>query len=78
MIETIDNYLNETEVNNFYDSLKHSSIPWFIGPDHLDSKIKNKSFVKGFTGREIDFLVNECIGLLKSYLETLVGIRNSV
>ena len=69
MIETIDNYLNETEVNNFYESLKHSSIPWFIGPDHLDSKIKNKSFVKGFIGREIDFLVNDFTPVKNLYIK---------
>ena len=59
MIETIDNYLNETEINNFYNCLKHPNIPWFIGPDHSDSTIKNKSFVKGFVGGEIDFLIND-------------------
>ena len=59
MIKTIDNYLNETEINNFYNCLKHPNIPWFIGPDHSDSTIKNKSFVKGFMGGEIDFLIND-------------------
>ena len=59
MIETFDNYLNKTEINNFYDCLKHPSIPWFIGPDHSNSTIKNKSFVKGFVGKEIDFLIND-------------------
>ena len=59
MIEVIDNYLDKTEVGHFYNCLKHPSISWFIGPDHSESLIKNKSFVKGFFGSEVQFLIED-------------------
>ena len=58
MIETIDNYLNETEINNFMTVL-NILLYLVYRPDHSNSTIKNKSFVKGFVGKEIDFLIND-------------------
>lgn len=67
MIKVVDNYLNNTEIKHFYDCLKHPTIPWFIGPDYSGSIIKNKSFVKGFEGAEIKYLINDFLPVRNLY-----------
>ena len=60
MIQILDNFLSETEINQIYKLLSSPEMSWFIVNDRGDSKIKNKSFGKQ-VGPEIlrdDFYLN--------------------
>ena len=46
MIQILDNFLSETEINQIYKLLSSPEMSWFIVHDRGDSRIKNKSFGK--------------------------------
>lgn len=46
MINIIDNFLNEKEINQIYDLLSSPNMSWFIVKDRGNSHIKNRSFGK--------------------------------
>lgn len=68
-IDVIDNFLNHDEVCDLYNLLKSPGTPWFIGTDHDKTKIKNKSFVKGYNSIESYSLVNDCVAVQKVFLK---------
>ena len=68
MIQILDNFLSETEINQIYKLLSSPEMSWFIVNDRDNSKIKNKSFGKK-VGPEIlrdDFYLNYLHNKIKS------------
>jgi len=69
-IEVVDDFLNQKEIQDLYNLLRSPGTTWFIGPDHSDSTIKNKSFVKAYKyDDELLSLVNNYSCIKQIYLK---------